>query len=437
MGKDGSSCGCTIGLIVAVLVLRFCWSIGKEWEISPVAIFISAFVILVILMYLLGMMIEHFDSKRNQKYNEIQTKYPKAFAKYLAENGQSDPTKVPIPFRNSVVKRQEIIWENEEIALVKEEQDKIKREQDRIKKKQEEEMAEENRQIKEIECHYPNGLRIWKERYPMLSSNQRYIVRSREAISILENEFVVKEEQRKKEQKRIESQKREEQRIMLQSTAKNVLVRKAKSWNKLFLNFYYTWLFYYYPTTCDFEATEEEWTHRRLVWNFKNDPERIIMPAIHERAIDLVIPQIKQKLNDTFGEEYLQFLTLVCLPASTKVKNIARYDKFSVRLCEETGMENGYAHTHVVKDGMSKNHPDNNTGHSIQPVIEFDKGFFKGKLVLLFDDVVTKGETMLKYKSEIEKIGATVIGGICIGKTKHERPVQQRIVNFDEDIPLF
>ena len=135
--------------------------------------------------------------------------------------------------------------------------------------------------------------------------------------------------------------------------------------------------------------------------------------------------------------EYLQFLTLVCLPASTKVKNIARYDEFSVRLCEETGMANGYIHTYVVKDGMSKKHPENHTGHSIQPVIEFDKSFFKGKLVLLFDDVVTKGETMLKYKSDMEKMGATVIGGICIGKTKHERPIQQRFVNLDEDIPLF
>ena len=205
MSKDGStsSCGCTIGLIIAALVLRICWSIGKEWDISPLVIIITAIVILLMLLYLGGTMIEHFDSKRNQKYNEIQTKYPKAFEKYLAENGQLDPTKVPIPFRNSVVKRQEIIWKNEEQVLVKEEQDRIKKEQDRIKKKQEEEQAEENRQMKEIESHYPNGLRIWKERYPMLSSNQRYMVRSRDAISILEDEYVAKEEQRKIEEKRI------------------------------------------------------------------------------------------------------------------------------------------------------------------------------------------------------------------------------------------
>jgi len=424
MGKDGSSCGCTIGLIIAVLVLRICWSIGKEWDINPVIIFISAFVVLVILLYLVGMVIEHFDSKRNQKYNEIQTKYPKAFAKYLAENGQSDPTKAPITFRNSVVKRQEIIWENEELALVKEEES-------RKRKEEEDKQTRLNNELKLIECQFPNGTRLLKERFPLY--NVEYLVRNKALISNLEDEYKVEQERKREE----EEKKKKENRIRLAPGAPKVLLSKVQSWERLYGSFHYTWLFYYYPTTCDFEPPYQDRENRRTVWNFKNDPERNIIPAIHERAIDLVIPQIKQKLNDTFGVEYLQFLTLVCLPASTKVKNIARYDEFSVRLCEETGMANGYIHTYVVKDGMSKKHPENHTGHSIQPVIEFDKSFFKGKLVLLFDDVVTKGETMLKYKSDMEKMGATVIGGICIGKTKHERPIQQRFVNLDEDIPLF
>ena len=94
-------------------------------------------------------------------------------------------------------------------------------------------------------------------------------------------------------------------------------------------------------------------------------------------------------------------------------------------------MENGYEHTHVVKDGMSKNHPENHTGRSIQPVIEFDKDFFRGKNVLLFDDVVTKGGTMLRYKDILKDKGATVIGGICLGKTKHEPPEGRRYVPVD------
>lgn len=255
-----------------------------------------------------------------------------------------------------------------------------------------------------------------------------------EVISIREKEAEkrkaeekVKEEERKRkdaETKELEERKRKaEEKARLRITAKDVLVNNAKNWECLYGDFYYTWLFYYYPTTCDFEANDSEWDDRYTVWDFKNDPEKGIDPKDHEATLNDVIPQIKQKLIDTFGEEYLQFLTLVCLPASTDTKNVARYYEFSNRLCEETGMENAYEHVHIVQDGMSKKDSRNTTGRSIQPVIEYDKDYFKGRYVLLFDDVVTKGGTMLRYKEAMEREGATVIGGLCLGKTKHERPI--------------
>ena len=422
--SDGCSCGCIVALVVLSAFWWLSTIIGDAWSVEPAWVFCAIVIVFVALLYFINYLLTQADKKMQSRFEEIKNNYPKAYTKYAAEKGHTDESKIPQNFKKEVTKRSEYSWKNEEQTLVKEEQD-------RIKKKQEEERAEENRQMKEIECHYPNGLRIWKERNPMLSSNQRYIVRSREGISILENEFLVKEEQRKKEEKRIANQKREEQRTRLQSTAKDVLVRKAKSWNKLFLNFYYTWLFYYYPTTCDFEAGPQEWDDRYTIWDFKNDPEKRISPKDHEDTLDDVIPKIIQRLNETFGEEYVQFLTLVCLPASTRAKNVARYEEFAKRLCDETGMENGYEHTHVVKDGMSKNDPENHTGRSIQPVIEFDKDFFRGKNVLLFDDVVTKGGTMLRYKDILKDKGATVIGGICLGKTKHEPPEGRRYVPVD------
>ena len=243
-----------------------------------------------------------------------------------------------------------------------------------------------------------------------------------------------KEEERKKREAEelAEKKRKAEERARLQGSAKSVLINKAKNWEHLYRDFYYTWLLYYYPTTCDFEASASEWDDRYTVWDFKNDPEKGIDPEDHEAALDEVIPQLEQRLNDTFGKEYLQFITLVCLPASTNAKNAARYEVFSKRLCLETGMENAYGHIHIVKDGMSKKHPDNLTGRSIQPVNEYDDEFFYGKYVLLFDDVVTKGDTMLRYKNEMERLGAIVIGGMCIGKTKHERPGSQGFATIDD-----
>jgi len=248
-----------------------------------------------------------------------------------------------------------------------------------------------------------------------------------------------KEEERKRREAEelAEKKRKEEERARLQTSAKQVLTTNAQDWEHLYGNFYYTWLFYYYPTTCDFEASESEWDDRYTVWDFKNDPEKGIAPEDHEATLDEVIPQIKEKLSETFGEEYLQFLTLVCLPASTNAKNAARYEEFSDRLCEETGMDNAYEHVHIVQDGMSKKDPRNTTGRSIQPVIKYDDNYFKGRYVLLFDDVVTKGGTMLRYKDAMEREGATVIGGMCLGKTKHERPERQRYVHVEDSPHIF
>ena len=49
----------------------------------------------------------------------------------------------------------------------------------------------------------------------------------------------------------------------------------------------------------------------------------------------------------------------------------------------------------------------------------------------MFDDVITKGNTMLKYKAMLEKKGVTVVGGYALGKTKHERPGS--LHSLDED----
>ena len=236
------------------------------------------------------------------------------------------------------------------------------------------------------------------------------------------------EEARRKAEEQAAKKKKEEQMARLKVHAPSVFSKNVKDWEYLYADFYYTWLFYYYPTTCDFDANEEEWDNRYMVWNFKNDPEKHISPQDHENTLEEIIPQIKQKLTYTFGEEYLQFLTLVCLPASTAAKNKARYEEFSQRLCDVTGMENAYNYIHIVKDGMSKKDPRNLTGRSIQPEVSLED-WFSDKYVLLFDDVITKGGTMLRYKSLMEKMGATVVGGLSLGKTKHERPIQGRIPN--------
>ena len=199
--------------------------------------------------------------------------------------------------------------------------------------------------------------------------------------------------------------------------AKKKLKEKVKDWHLIKGVLRYNYLLNYYPTTCEFEANDEEWDDRYTVWNFKNTPGKTDEDD-HQATLDDVIPRIKSKLCSTFGESSLKYLTLVCIPASSSVKTELRYKEFSERLCEETGMENAYSHLSVTKASEEKKFG----GHGIMTNnISFDEVFFKGKYVLLFDDVITKGESMLRFKLKMERLGAIVVCGFSIGKTKHER----------------
>lgn len=180
---------------------------------------------------------------------------------------------------------------------------------------------------------------------------------------------------------------------------------------------HYNYLLRYYPTTCDFDATEDEWADRWLVWNFKNTPGKT-SSIQHEQALENLLPRLTRMLNNTFGEK-LQLLTLVCIPAASKVNNNARFEDFSKRLTNETDMDNAFDHIQVVKDATPKH-----LGGTGTPILHFDEDYFKGRYILLFDDVITKGNSMLLFKRKLETLGATVIAGVSVGKTTHERQNQ-------------
>ena len=230
-------------------------------------------------------------------------------------------------------------------------------------------------------------------------------------------------EAERREQLRKEAETREaERQAMLakqraEEQAKQKLRSGANGWYLLGGCLRYNYLLRYYPTTCDIDATESEWADRWTVWNFKNTPGKT-SSSDHQRALDTVIPQIKSKLISTFGSDALKCLTLVCIPASSADKTQARYKDFSNRLCRETGMNNAYDKMQVVSSSSEKKF--GGSGISANNV-SFDASYFRGKYVLLFDDVITKGDSMLRFKKRMEELGATVIGGFSIGKTTHSR----------------
>ena len=252
---------------------------------------------------------------------------------------------------------------------------------------------------------------IW-ERFPearpelcFLSIFKDYNREEMQALIDKKNKAIAEEEEKKrKEQELIDS-----------------IPSKVERWETLspFCKLKIKYLLDYYPTTVEFEADDDEWDDRWTVWIFKNDPGKTPEEA-HQRVLNRVVPKFAGLLKDTFGEESLKYLTLVCIPASTDEKNNARYKEFSERLCQETGIENGFSHIHLTRDRVAKREGGNADDVSIANY-SFDDSFFNGKRVILLDDIITKGNSMRIAKAKLEKLGAQVICGLSVGKTRHER----------------
>ena len=177
------------------------------------------------------------------------------------------------------------------------------------------------------------------------------------------------------------------------------LRRYVANWNKI-VGIPHYFFYYYYPKKfTDISSVSQE--AKRLVYNFKDG-------ISHTKVKHLVV----SKIRETFSAADIPKLTFVCIPASTKADNQNRYMSFADELCSELGTRNAYNYITITKEKTPSHLGGNDSAE-----YSYDRNFFNGAFVVLFDDIVTRGDSMSSMKSHLESIGATVICAISIGRT--------------------
>lgn len=80
-----------------------------------------------------------------------------------------------------------------------------------------------------------------------------------------------------------------------------------------------------------------------------------------------------------------------------------------------------YDHVSVCGDRMTV-HENRKAERDVRnaDVIEFDPTFFSGKMVVVFDDVITKGLSYAIYANRLESLGANVFGGVFLARTHYK-----------------
>lgn len=164
-------------------------------------------------------------------------------------------------------------------------------------------------------------------------------------------------------------------------------------------------LFSYIPRRFWHLASFEQRDVCRIILGFKHGRNIYTRWAVREVSRALALASLKN-------------VVIVCTPASTHYAHVRRWKRFSRMLCKHAGAIDGFDRVQVV--GRRKRAHvtgEYELANNIKQFVHVDTEYFRGKKVLVIDDIYTTGQSSSAFIGEMEDAGASVIGALFLAKT--------------------
>ena len=118
----------------------------------------------------------------------------------------------------------------------------------------------------------------------------------------------------------------------------------------------------------------------------------------------------------------LSEVVITYIPASTHSAHVRRWKRFSQVLSGLTGAINGFDRIQV-SGSRKRAHVtgDYELATNIKHCVHIDADYFRGKRVLVIDDIYTTGQSSQAFIGALQAAGATVVMAAFLAKTKHSR----------------
>ena len=165
-------------------------------------------------------------------------------------------------------------------------------------------------------------------------------------------------------------------------------------------------LYDYIPRRFRKSATFEERDVCRMILGFKDGRNVYTRWAARQFARALAMTD----LTDT---------VVVCIPASTRCSHVRRWKRFSKLLCQMTGAIDGFDRVQV-SGSRKRAHVtgDYELATNIKHYVHIDADYFRGRKVLVIDDIYTTGQSSAAFIAAMEAAGATVTMAMYLAKTR-------------------
>ena len=112
-------------------------------------------------------------------------------------------------------------------------------------------------------------------------------------------------------------------------------------------------------------------------------------------------------------------VVVVCVPASTRYSHVRRWKQFSAMLCRLTGAIDGFDRVQV-SGSRRRAHitGECELATNIKHYVHVDADFFRGKKVLVIDDIYTTGQSSTAFIGAMQAAGASVVMAMFLAKTR-------------------
>ena len=165
-------------------------------------------------------------------------------------------------------------------------------------------------------------------------------------------------------------------------------------------------LYSYIPQRFQSRATFEERDVCRMILGFKDGRNVYSRWAAHQLAAALRAVDMSD-------------VTIVCIPASTMYAHVRRWKRFSQLLCKQTGAIDGFDRVQVF-GSRKRAHVtgEYELATNIKHYVHIDDEFFRGRKVMVIDDIYTTGQSSRAFIGAMQAVGATVVMAGFLAKTR-------------------
>lgn len=127
-----------------------------------------------------------------------------------------------------------------------------------------------------------------------------------------------------------------------------------------------------------------------------------------QKTINDIAEEVSEYINSQI--ENKNELMFLCIPTSSKKSYEKRYEKLSKIITEKTGLTNANPYVRITYSKKPKHYSNYRNNYKSNYCL--DQKFFKDKKVIVFDDVITSGNSALMMNKHI--IGCNAKTELCL-----------------------